>query len=69
MITRRRNLWAALLAIPLGAAGNALAAESDEAARALMDSDPSVQNRVFVYEFHPFHVFYADCVPTPKRSL
>jgi len=44
-----------------------VAAESEAGARALVDVDPSIQNQVFAYEIHPFHVFYAGCVQPPKR--
>ena len=33
-----------------------------------VEVDPSVQNQVFAYEVHPFNVFYAGCVPAPKRA-
>ena len=45
-----------------------LAAETEAQARALVDVDPSVQNHVFAYALHPFHVFYAGCVQAAKRS-
>jgi uncharacterized protein YciI len=45
-----------------------VAAESEARARALVDVDPSVQNQVFAYALHPFHVFYPGCVQTPGRK-
>ena len=45
-----------------------VAAESESDLRVQVDLDPSVQNQVFVYEIHPFLVFYPGCVQVPKRA-
>jgi uncharacterized protein YciI len=45
-----------------------LAAESEASVRALVEADPAVSGQIFAYEAHPFNVFYAGCVPAPKRS-
>ena len=45
-----------------------VAAETEAAAQAFVEVDPSVQNQVFAYELHPFHVFYSGCVQVPKRT-
>jgi uncharacterized protein YciI len=45
-----------------------VAAETETAARALIEADPSVQNQVFAYELFPFQVFYSGCVQAPKRA-
>lgn len=44
-----------------------LTADSEADVRALVDADPSVQNQVFEYAVHPFHVFYNGCLEAPKR--
>ena len=45
-----------------------LAAESESAARAMIEQDPSVQNGIFSYELHPFSVFYGGNVqPQPRK--
>lgn len=47
-----------------------LAAESEAAARALIDADPAVQHGTFVYELNEFSVFYGGAVqprPRPPR--
>jgi len=44
-----------------------LTADSEADVRALIDADPSVQNQVFDYDVHPFHVFYRGCLEAPKR--
>lgn len=44
-----------------------IAAESEPNVRALLETDPSIQNQVFAYEVHPFYVFYPGCVEAPKR--
>jgi len=48
-----------------------VAAETEAAARALIDVDLAVQNQVFAYAVHPFHVFYSGCVrsASPKEPL
>lgn len=43
-------------------------AETEAAARALVDVDPAVQNEVFTYDVHAFQVFYAGCIQAPKRN-
>jgi uncharacterized protein YciI len=43
-------------------------AESEAAARALIEVDPSVQNGVFVFEMHPLNVFYPGCLPASRRG-
>ena len=45
-----------------------LMAESEAAARALIDADPSVQSQVFAYALQPLRVFYAGCVPSPQGA-
>jgi len=45
-----------------------LAAESESAARAMIEQDPSVLNGVFSYELHPFLVFYGGAVQPPPRK-
>jgi uncharacterized protein YciI len=44
-----------------------IAAESEASARALVEADPSVSGQTFAYDLHPFNVFYAGCVPAPRR--
>lgn len=43
-----------------------LRASSEQEAHAMMQHDPSVQNRIFAYELHEFNVFYGGTVQ-PKR--
>jgi len=43
-------------------------AETEASARALVEVDPSIQNQVFAFEVHAFHVFYSGCVQAPKRT-
>ena len=44
-----------------------LRAASEQEAHAMMQQDPSVQNRVFAYELHEFNVFYAGAVEAKRR--
>jgi uncharacterized protein YciI len=44
-----------------------LAAASESEARSLIDVDPSVQYKVFVYEIHPMNVFYSGCLAPRRR--
>jgi uncharacterized protein YciI len=44
-----------------------LRAANEAEARAMMDADPAVQARVFVYELFPFNVFYAGTLVAPAR--
>ncbi|RZU02632.1 YciI family protein [Rivibacter subsaxonicus] len=43
-----------------------LAAASEQEARAMLEQDPAIQNRVFGYELHPFAVFYGGCVESGR---
>ena len=43
-------------------------AESESAARALIEDDPSVRNGIFVFDVHPLSVFYAGCLQTTRRG-
>ena len=46
-----------------------LAANSEQDARGMIDQDPSIQNRIFAYDLHPFAVFYPGCVQMrPRRT-
>ena len=45
-----------------------VAAETEAGARALVEVDPSVQNQIFTYAIHPFHVFYSGCLRAPTRT-
>ena len=45
-----------------------ITAESEPAARALIEADPSVQNGAFVFEMHPLNVFYAGCLQPARRG-
>jgi uncharacterized protein YciI len=45
-----------------------LAAESESAARAMVEQDLSVKNGVFGYELHEFSVFYGGAVQTKPRG-
>lgn len=45
-----------------------LAAESESAARAMIDQDPSMRNGTFVYELHEFSVFYGGSVQPQRRK-
>jgi uncharacterized protein YciI len=46
-----------------------LQAMSEQEAHAMMQQDPSVQGKVFVYEVHEFNVFYSGSVQTrPARQ-
>jgi uncharacterized protein YciI len=42
-----------------------LAAESEAAARAMIDADPSVAAGTFTYDIHAFNVFYSGSVRSP----
>ena len=44
-----------------------LSAPSIAEARAMMDQDPSIAAGVFVYEVHPFNVFYPGTVQPRSR--
>jgi uncharacterized protein YciI len=45
-----------------------LRAASEQEARAMMQQDPSIRNRVFAYEVHEFDVFYPGSVQArPER--
>lgn len=44
-----------------------LKAASESEARAMMDSDPAMQARVFVYELFAFNVFYTGTLAAPAR--
>lgn len=45
-----------------------LAADSESAARAMMEQDPAIRNGIFSYELHPFAVFYGGSVqPQPRK--
>jgi uncharacterized protein YciI len=44
-----------------------LSAPSLAEAKAMMDQDPSIAAGVFVYEVHPFNVFYAGTVQPRSR--
>ena len=44
-----------------------LAAPSLEAARAMLDRDPSIKAGVFTYELHEMSVFYPGAVPSRSR--
>jgi len=39
-----------------------ITAESAEELRLLIEADPAVVHQVFVYDIHPFNVFYPGCV-------
>lgn len=45
-----------------------LSAASEAEARAMMDEDPSFRAGVFVYEVHPFNVFYPGTVEAPRKA-
>lgn len=45
-----------------------LAAESEAAARAMIDADPAVRHGTFVYELHEFAVFYGGSVQPRARG-
>lgn len=45
-----------------------LSAPSESAARALIDEDPAVKYGIFIYELHPFLVFYGGTLSPPPRS-
>jgi uncharacterized protein YciI len=45
-----------------------LAAESEEAARAMIDADPSIAAGTFTYRIHPFNVFYPGTLRSPVRA-
>jgi len=44
-----------------------LAAESESAARAMIEQDPAVRNGTFRYELNEFLVFYGGTVQAPRR--
>ena len=45
-----------------------LAAESEAAARAMVDQDPAVKHGTFSYELHDFSVFYGGTVQPRRRA-
>lgn len=45
-----------------------VAAASAEGARKMMDADPSIAAGTFVFEVHPFSVFYPGTVQAPPRK-
>ncbi len=45
-----------------------LSAESESAARAMVEQDPSVKNGTFSYELHEFSVFYGGSVQPQRRK-
>ncbi|MBL8361810.1 MAG: hypothetical protein JNN18_15060 [Rubrivivax sp.] len=44
-----------------------LAADTEAAARALLDADPSIQAGIFRYQIHPYSVFYGGTVRAAPR--
>jgi uncharacterized protein YciI len=44
-----------------------LAAATLDEARAMIEADPAVRDKVFVYELHPFNVFYGGSVEARRR--
>jgi uncharacterized protein YciI len=44
-----------------------VAATSADELRAFIEADPAVRNQIFVYELHPFNVFYPGCVGSPRK--
>ncbi len=46
-----------------------LAAESELQARSMMDEDPSFGAGIFIYEVHPFNVFYPGTLKAVPRKI